>query len=311
MSEYSEPKPYLHNIENPVSAPPRRVVSLVPSITESLFDLNVGDRLIAVTDYCIHPADKVAGLARIGGTKNPDVDTIIAMQPDLVFANQEENRREDVERLQSAGIPVWVTFPKNMREAFSVLWNIMHIFDAPELVERVRSMEWTLDWLERMAQRREDDPLPTFVPIWYDPWMTFNADTYAHDVIRVCGGTNIFAERERLYPLAADLGRGAAYAGDDPRIQGRDTRYPRLTLDEIMAAQPQVILLPNEPFPFTQSHADELAALDIPAARIDPKTGKNRIHLVDGSLITWHGTRMARAMSILPPLFYPAEDFND
>lgn len=289
---------YVHQMDSPVSEPPRRVVSLVPSITESLFELNVGDRLIAITDYCVHPAKQVARLPRIGGTKNPDVERVIALRPDLVFANQEENRREDVEALRAAGIPVWVTFPKTMREAFNVLWNIMHIFDQPELVERVRAMEWTLDWLERMSENRET-PLNVFVPIWLDPLMTFSANTYAHDVLRVCGATNVFANRERHFPLGADLGERDPFPEGDSRVEGRDTRYPRITLEEVAAAHPDVILLPSEPYAFTEAHIPIFMALDTPAAK-----GGN-IRLVDGSLLFWHGTRMARAMNELPSQFYP------
>ncbi|MDX2160689.1 MAG: helical backbone metal receptor [bacterium] len=295
---------YLHPIESPVSEPPQRVVSLVPSMTESLFDLNIGDRLIAVTDYCVHPADRVAGLPRIGGTKNPRIAHIIALRPDLVLANQEENRREDIEALQAAGIPVWVTFPKTMREAFNLLWNLMHIFDQPSMVERVRAMEWTLDWLERMAEDRPT-PLRVFVPIWLDPLMTFNADTFAHDVIRVCGGLNVFAERERLYPLKADLGQAEPYAADDPRIQGHDTRYPRVTLAEVAAAAPDIILLPSEPFPFDDSHRPVFEVLPSPAS------GSGKIIRIDGSLLFWHGTRMARAMNELPSVFHPIIDDSE
>lgn len=279
-----------------MSEPPQRVISLVPSITESLFDLGVGDRLIAVTDYCVHPADKVATLPKIGGTKNPNIAYIIDAKPDLVFMNQEENRKEDAEALQAAGIPIWVTFPKTVRDAFNILWNIMHIFDEPNLVERIRAMEWTVDWLERTSENVT--PKSVFVPIWYTPMMTFNADTFAHDMLRLCGGVNVFADHERLYPLAADLGQREAYTPDDKRVEGRDTRYPRISLEEVVAAQPEIILLPSEPFAFDESHVREFAALDIPAAR------HGNIHLIDGSLITWHGTRMGRAMNELPPLFY-------
>lgn len=299
-----DPDRYVQLIESPVSEPPRRVVSLVPSMTESLFELGIGDRLIAITDYCIYPADQVGRLPRIGGTKNPRIDQIIDLKPDLVLANQEENRKADVEALQAAGVPVWVTFPKTMREAFNVLWNMMHIFDAAAFVERVRAMEWTLDWLERMAQTREEHPLKTFAPIWFDPLMTFNADTFAHDVIRVCGGANVFADRERRYPLAADVGDQAPYAPDDPRMAERDTRYPRITLEEVIAAKPDIVLLPSEPFAFDATHAALFAGLDIPAAH------SGRIHLIDGSLLTWHGTRMGRAMSALPSLFYPLDEAN-
>lgn len=296
-----EPSTYSYQMEAPVSEPPRSVVSLVPSVTESLFDLNLGHTVVAVTDYCMYPAEKVARLPRIGGTKNPDVARIIAMRPDLVIANQEENRREDVERLQQAGIPVWVTFPRTVRDAFNLLWNIMHVFDDAQMVERIRAIEWTCDWLERLDETRTV-PCKVFVPIWNDPLMTFNRDTFAHDLLRVCGGTNVFAERERLYPLAADLGQADAYDATDPRAAGRDTRYPRVTLEEVEAMQPDVVLLPSEPYAFSEADIPQFAALNIPAAQ------NGRIIPVEGSLLTWHGTRMARAFSIIPPLLCPVEE---
>jgi len=289
---------YTYSMDAPVSRPPQRVVSLVPSVTESLFDLNLGDRLVAITDYCIHPADKVASLPRIGGTKNPDVQRIIELKPDLVIANQEENRKEDVDRLLAARIPVWVTFPKTVADAFNLLWNIMHVFDEPVMVPRVRLIEQTMDWVWRISEKRlEDQPCRVFVPIWLDPLMTFNAETYASDLLRICGGINVFAERERLYPLKADLGEQVP--SSEP---GRDTRYPRVTLDEVVAAQPDLILLPSEPFPFTQSHLSLFAGLDIPAAH------NNRIEFIDGSLLTWHGTRIAHALNVLPALISAGEN---
>ncbi|HVU11393.1 MAG TPA: helical backbone metal receptor [Phototrophicaceae bacterium] len=284
---------YHYEMENPASGlRPERVVSLVPSVTESLFELGIGDRLIAVTEYCIYPEEEVARLPKVGGTKNPDIAAIIAMQPDLVIMNQEENRKEDAEALQAANIPVWVTFPHTVREAFNLLWSIMDVFDNASMVERVRAMEWTCDWLERL----EHQPCKVFVPIWYEPLMTINAETYTHDLLRLCGGENVFAERARQFPLKADLGLTEPLPADDPRVAGRDTRYPRVTLEEVEAAQPDVILLPSEPFPFLERHALIFSALDTPASR------EGRIHMLDGSLLTWHGTRIARAMNLIPSL---------
>jgi ABC-type Fe3+-hydroxamate transport system substrate-binding protein len=291
---------YVYEMDAPVSKPPQRVVSLVPSVTESLFDLNLGDRLIAVTDFCIYPEAGVAGLPRIGGTKNPDVQRIIALKPDLVIANQEENRKEDVFALQKADIPVWVTFPRTVADAFNLLWNMMHVFDEPSMVPRIRLMEQTMDWIWRMSEKRlEDQPCRVFVPIWLDPLMTFNGDTYASDLLRICGALNVFADRDRQYPLAADLGGVEAYASDDPRVTGRDTRYPRVTIDEVVAAQPDMILLPSEPFRFTEDHIPLFAKFDIPAVH------KQQIVLVDGSLLTWHGTRLAHALNIIPTILCP------
>src|SRR5215216_588354 len=117
--------------EAPISHAPQRVVSLVPSVTESLFELGMGNSLVGITDYCVHPEQEVARLPRVGGTKNPDLARIIALQPDLVIVNQEENRKEDAEALKAAGIAVWVTFPRTVREAFNLLWAIMDLFDEP------------------------------------------------------------------------------------------------------------------------------------------------------------------------------------
>lgn len=294
-----EQSTYVYQMDAPVSRPPQRVISLVPSVTESLFDLGLSQRLIAVTDYCVYPAEGVAQLPKIGGTKNPDVQRIIEMRPDLVIANQEENRKEDVLALQAARIPVWVTFPRTVADAFNLLWNIMHVFDEPAMVPRVRLIEQTMDWVWRMSEKRlEDQPTRVFVPIWLDPLMTFNEDTYASDLLRICGVINAFDSRTRLYPLKADLGESPPYPEDDPRLAGRDIRYPRVTMEEVVAAQPDLILLPSEPFAFTEAHIPIFSQLDIPAAR------NNRIILVDGSLLTWHGTRLAYALNTLPDLLW-------
>jgi ABC-type Fe3+-hydroxamate transport system substrate-binding protein len=290
---------YTYSMESPVEDAPATVVSLVPSITESMFDLNLGNRLIGRTEYCIYPAGKVDILPILGGTKNPDIERIIKMQPGLVMANYEENRKQDVEALQDAGIPVWVSFPRKVQDVFSLLWNIMYLFDETAMVARVRLIEQVYDRLLNLAEAQEEESgLPkVFVPIWNDPLMTANKETYLHDVLYVCGAQNAFADRERKFPLEADLGNAEPLPKDDPRIVERDTRYPRITMEEVEAAQPDVILLPGEPFQFTDKHIPPFKELDVPAAR------KNRIHLIDGSLLTWHGTRVAYALDQLPALF--------
>jgi ABC-type Fe3+-hydroxamate transport system substrate-binding protein len=297
----SESKYYTQHQDFPLESPPKRVVSLVPSVTESLFDLAVGHTLVGRTDYCTRPADKVANIPTLGGTKNPDIAKIIALKPDLVIMNQEENRQEDATKLQDEGIAVWVTHPKTVQEAFNLLWGIMYGFDNTLMVPRVRLIEYTYDWLNPIAEEKElANPVKVFVPIWLDPLMTINRETYVHDIVRVCGATNIFADRVRQYPLSADLGASEPYPSDDPRIQGRDVRYPRVTWEEVVALQPDVILLPSEPFEFTEAHLPLFQKLDVPAAH------HQRIHLVDGALLTWHGTRVAFAMNELPRIIRPS-----
>ncbi|GAB4581830.1 MAG: helical backbone metal receptor [Anaerolineales bacterium] len=283
-----------------ITLKPQRVVSLVPSLTESLFDLGLGSALVGITDYCVHPAAKLAHLPRLGGTKNPRIADIIALKPDLVLANQEENTRAVVEALQEAGISVWVSFPKTVTEALEVLYKLAEIFRNESALLIVKTLEQSVEWVKLAAQPE----IRYFCPIWQEIneggqpwWMTFNRHTYAHDLLTMFGGENVFADRERQYPLQADLEGDTEPARDpDP---ARDTRYPRVGLEEVRAAAPDVIILPSEPFTFSEQHRQQIIAWlgDTPAVQND------RVVLVDGSLITWHGTRIARALQEFPTLF--------
>ncbi len=285
---------------------PERVVSLVPSLTESMFDLGLGDHLVGVTDYCIYPQGKVDRVPKVGGTKNPRLEEVFALAPDLVLANQEENTPETVNVLRQAGIAVWVSFPKTVRESLATLQQLVGLYANKTSAMVLKSLEQTVDWAVGAAQSQA--PVLYFCPIWQDRtqqgvdwWMTFNRDTYAHDLLGLLGGKNVFADRERRYPLAADLGTGVATGADPhtPEHEGRDSRYPRLPDGEIQAAQPELILLPSEPFAFTQAQRTWIMENwpDLPAVR------QRRVHLVDGSLITWHGTRLGRAIQKLPEYF--------
>lgn len=272
----------------------QRVVSLVPSVTESLFDLGLGSRVVGITDYCIHPAAQLKGLPRVGGTKDVRVQDVVNLQPDLVIANKEENTRAVVEALQAANVPVWVTFPETVREALDLLWDIIRRFDAPQQGHRLAALEKVYEWAAAAAENAA--PMPVFCPIWKGEgwWMTINGATYVSDLLRICGGQNVFAERERRYPLAADLDPDLPAPLQAPLA---DTRYPRVTLEEILAARPEVILLPSEPFAFGEAERDYwLQFSELPAVQ------NSRIHLVDGSLLTWHGTRLAKALQEIPSL---------
>jgi iron complex transport system substrate-binding protein len=281
------------------SHPPRRVVSLVPSLTESMFELGFGSSVVAITDFCTQPAEVLSGLPRLGGPKNPNIQSIIELQPDLVLLNQEENTRQTVEALQEAEMPIWVTFPRTIRAALDILWTLAGIYQSPTAAARVETIERAVKWNELALE--EGQSIRYFCPIWQESteaglrwWMTFNQDTYAADVLRVVGGINVFSERRRRYPLAADLG---LVEEQDPNHA--DTRYPRVTLEEILLAEPEVILLPDEPYNFTEADQEVICRLlkDTPACRCE------RVYRVEGSLITWHGTRLARAITELPSLF--------
>jgi ABC-type Fe3+-hydroxamate transport system substrate-binding protein len=245
---------------------PERIVSLVPSLTEALFALGLGARVVGVTDWCVHPASALKALPRVGGTKTPDLEAIRALDPDLVIANREENRRRDVDRLETAGLRVWVTYPRTVRDGVSLLSELGRLGASPADVARV--VEPIEDSVGRAELSRPDRPTPVFCPIWREPWMAVGADTYANDLLALCGGENVFSSRS-------------------------DRRYPRVSLDEIVAAAPHVIVLPDEPYAFGPKDAAELCRLDVPAARA------GRIHLIDGTLISWYGPRIGRAVDKL------------
>lgn len=268
--------------------PPATVVSLVPSITETLFDLNLGTRIIGRTDYCVYPEAQVEHIPALGGPKTPDIARILALRPELVIANAEENRREDVEALQAAGIPVWITFPRTVQELFVFFWDTMTLFDEGSMVPRIRLLEYTFDWLSNLSEHLEA-PARVFVPIWLDPLMTAGAKTYMSDLLRVCGGLNVFSDPVEQTALADDEGRSGA-------------RYPLVNLEQVEAAQPEVILLPSEPFAFGEEHLALFTRLNVPAAR------SGRIHQIDGSFLTWHGTRIAYAFNTVPTLLQKDEN---
>ena len=188
------------------AAPPKRVVSLIPSMTESLFDLGVGDRVVGVTDLCTPPEEDQLRLQRVGGTKKPNLEGVRILRPDLVIANQEENSEDSIRALAESGLTIWLTFPKSTIDALDLLWTIIKIFRRSEQVPLVETLARTLDWTEKATTARLS--VPAFVPIWQGekedigPWfMTFNYQTYANDVLAKVGGMNVFSGRQRRYPL--------------------------------------------------------------------------------------------------------------
>ncbi|MBV8692890.1 MAG: ABC transporter substrate-binding protein [Actinobacteria bacterium] len=192
-----------------------RVVSLVPSVTETL--LAWGVTPIAVTRFCEHPE-----LPAVGGTKNPDVTEITRLAPDLVVMNDEENRKEDADAIETAGLQIVVLTVESLADVEPALGKLA---DALELTRPA----FTLPEEEKQRRRR------AFVPIWRRPWMTFNARTYGSSLLAHIGVDNVFADS--------------------------DDRYPTVSLDDAAARQPGVVLAPSEPYVFTDKHVPELSAV--------------------------------------------------
>jgi len=204
------------------AGPARRVVCLVPSITEALAGTRPG-AVVGATDWCTHPAD--LDVVRVRGTKNPDLRAIRDLSPDLVVANQEENRELDVRRLREAGVPVWVTVTETVPEAVESLGRL---FD--------QALGWPPpDWLAE-ARRLWTGPLPPVtarvaIPIWRDPWMVVGRSTFTGDLVRRLGWDNVFADHEQ--------------------------RYPHVDSHDIDRAGADVVLLPDEPYRFTPGDGPE------------------------------------------------------
>lgn len=250
--------------------PPRRIVSLIPSTTETLCTLGLADALVGVTVYCREPADVVRGKTKIGGEKDPDLEAIRALAPDLVIANVEENLAAHIAQLRAWAIPVWVTYPRTVAEGIRMIRDLGEVTGtgarAAGLADELEALHARV---EAASARRA--PVRVFYPIWRNPYMTIGPDTYIHDMLRLCGGANVFADRAE--------------------------RYPTITLDEMAGRRPEVIVLPDEPFRFRRAHLEDFAPYaDVPAVH------DGRIHLVDGKPFSWHGPRIGEALRTLPAL---------
>lgn len=244
--------------------PPRRIVSLVPSDTYSLIALGARDRLVGRTTYCETP--EAAEVPTVGGTKDASLEQILACEPELVIANQEENSRATLEPLAER-VPVLVSLPRRVEQGVAHLARLARILGVQDQ-EAARALI-RRGYALGQASTALDHAPRAFVPIWMDPLMTINADTFGSDVLAHAGIGNAFGDRLRLYPLAADLGKSA------PRdAAGRDVRYPRITLDEAAARKPDLVILPDEPHNF--SDADEAVLRGaMPGARIVRIAGKD------------------------------------
>ncbi|GLY22122.1 helical backbone metal receptor [Micromonospora sp. NBRC 101691] len=194
-----------------------RVVSLVPSLTEAVA-VTLPGVLVGATDWCTHPAGLT--VTRVGGSKYPDLDRVLALRPDVVLLNVEENRREDADALAAAGVPVRVTYPRTVPQALTELGELLAALGASGEPE----------WLAAARRAWATPPAPAgprraVVPVWRRPWVVLGGDTFAGDVLHRLGVHNLYA--------------------DHPE------RYPRPGLDELRDHRPELVVLPDEPYRFT------------------------------------------------------------
>jgi ABC-type Fe3+-hydroxamate transport system substrate-binding protein len=228
-----------------------RIVSLVPSITESVA-ATLPDALVGATDWCTHPAD--LDVTRVRGTKNPDVETIERLRPDVVLANEEENRAPDIEAMRAAGLAVWVTRIRTVEEAFASLARMFTVAcraAVPGWLTRAEEV-----WREPYRGPRRT----AIIPIWRRPWMVVGRDTFTGDVLARLGIDNLYANHPE--------------------------RYPKIPVTELAAARPDLVVLPDEPYAFSETDGPE----SFPGLRCVP---------VSGRLLTWYGPSLVEARAEL------------
>ncbi|MBK8226384.1 MAG: ABC transporter substrate-binding protein [Flavobacteriales bacterium] len=243
-------------MDRQVEAPdmPRRIISLVPSQTELLYDLGLGDRVVGITKFCVHPETWFKTKHRVGGTKKVDIEKVRALKPDLIIGNKEENERKDIHELEKE-FPVWMSDVRDLEGALDM------ILRAGELTgTTARAVSITAGIRQAFATLRPlEEPRTVAFFIWRAPFMVAGHGTFVDDMLKRCGLINVFDEG--------------------------DARYPEITAQEVAEADPDVILLSSEPYPFMEKHIAELNM-------ICPGTP---VRLVDGEAFSWYGSRLLKA----------------
>jgi len=214
---------------------PKRIVSLVPSQTELLFDLGLDEAVVGITKFCVHPAAWRKTKTIAGGTKKPDIEKIKALKPDLIIANKEENIKEDIEKL-AKDFPLWVTDVSSLDDTLVMIKDIGELTGtqakATTIINRVKTCFTDIHSLRKKIN--------TCYLIWQNPYMTVGGDTFIHDMMKHCGLSNIFTEEKR---------------------------YPVISLEDLMERRCELLLLSSEPFPFKQKHLQELR-MQLPSIKI-------------------------------------------
>ena len=215
-------------------SPPKRIISLVPSQTELLFDLGCDEEIVGRTKFCIHPSDKIDAVSKIGGTKNFKLEVIDELQPDLIIGNKEENYQEGIEALQTK-YPVWMSDIEDLSDALDMIKQIGQVVDKASRAEAIaEQIQSDFDAIERLSPLKK-----ALYFIWQDPYMVTGAGTFINEMLPLAGCENLVTQQ----------------------------RYPTLAAEDIINLNPDVILLSSEPFPFQEKHVAAFQAL-VPSATI-------------------------------------------
>lgn len=240
-----------------VNFPPKRIISVVPSQTELLFDLGLDQEIIGLTKFCIHPIEKFAERTKVGGTKKLNIDLIKDLEPDLIIGNKEENTQSDIEEL-AAYFPVWMSDIFTLDDAMKTIAQIGDLVDRqPEASYLNHLISAGFNDLKTLALQKRIDKKVVYL-IWRKPYMAAGKNTFIDEILLINGMTNVI----------------------------KSERYPILTLEELKTANCELILLSSEPYPFGEKHIKEIQAA-IPNAKI---------MLVDGEMFSWYGSRLVKAV---------------
>ena len=232
---------------------PKRIVSLVPSQTELLFDLGLTDEVIGITKFCTDPEDKVKNVKKVGGTKKFNFNVIAELKPDLIIGNKEENYEEGINQLKH-DYPVWMSDIVTLDDALQMIQQVGLLVgaetEANYMAEKIKKR---INHLEQALDKSNTKTAAYF--IWQKPYMVAGSDTFIDEMMKLCGLHNIFSDQDR---------------------------YPEVSLETLQAAKPDVVMLSTEPYPFKQSHINELQVLM-------PDT---HVVLVDAMYFSWYGSRL-------------------
>lgn len=235
-----------------IHAPFERILTVVPSQTELLYDLRLGNRIAGITKFCVHPHHAKSEKTIVGGTKNLRLEKIASLNPDIIIANKEENDREQIEWLKTR-FPTYISDVRTLEHAFVMIRDVGRFTQTDDLAQEIiQTISKRFDTIVHTKSR----PTVAYL-IWKNPWMTINKDTFIHDMLQRAGFNNVFAGRT-------------------------ESRYPILSESELSDANPDFIFLSSEPFPFNDSHQCEIATL----------APNSKIHRVDGEMFSWYGSRL-------------------
>jgi iron complex transport system substrate-binding protein len=246
---------------------PERIVSLTPTVTETLIEMGAGNRVVGITNYCTHPARAVDKIPRVGGTKSIALEKVDALKPDLVIANREENRRRHIDALRES-CPVFVTHPKTVENALKTVADLGRLTrtsaKAVEITEACRQI------LSSIGPEARSKTLATACLIWRDPWMAVGPGGYVNDLLETFGFRNVF--------------------------KPDDGRYPETNLETIARRRTEVVLLPNERYAFGEPDRKEVGSF------LAAKGRPVRVQVVEGSYLTWFGFRTIQGLRFLGQL---------